>query len=153
VAGHLHNGRPHLAYLTGEESRLSVSLDCGAESRGQRDVPARNNSGRGAGCCHLAPTAGTPLCGGPSGWGLLCRAGPGAKSSQKTHRPACKTQADHSKGRGERCQGSRPPPCPAALRWQLAPQSRRRQRGRLFYYNIYTLFNSKRPRRNNSLPI
>lgn len=41
MAGNLHNGRLHLAYLTGEESCLSVSLDCGVESRGPWNLPGQ----------------------------------------------------------------------------------------------------------------
>lgn len=106
MAGDLHNGRLRLAYLTGEESRLSVSLDCGGESRGPRDLPARNNTGPGPGaaiCRHpprgqrgrLASRGHLWTRGAPWHEALRYRA------ARKSLPPACQARADSSGGSKE----------------------------------------------------
>lgn len=44
MAENLHNWCLLLAYLTGEEFCLSVSLDCGVQSMGFWNLGARNNT-------------------------------------------------------------------------------------------------------------
>lgn len=90
VAGDLHNGRLRLAYLTGEESRLSVSLDCGGEARGPRDLLARNNTGTGAAICRHPPRPSPdPSCSTTRGSALF-----GIFQWEEKPPPACQTQAD-----------------------------------------------------------